>query len=249
VKNKKRNITSNKTDALNIMSFIKLLNNCPIPEDEKINHLGLFMRRQAMSRIIFMYELYKKIIGVHGIIVEFGVRWGQDLALFECFRGMLEPFNYNRRIIGFDTFKGFPSVSDKDNPNLHKKGDMNVIERYDIYLDKVLKSHENSSPISHIKKYKIIKGDATITFKTYLLEHPETIIAFAYFDFDIYEPTKICLELCRDKLTKGSIIGFDEINNPNWPGETLALKEVLGINNVRIKRLPFMPTASFIEIE
>mgnify|MGYP003971701973 CR=1 FL=1 len=27
-------------------------------------------------------EIYKKIIDVHGVIMEFGTRWGQNLALF-----------------------------------------------------------------------------------------------------------------------------------------------------------------------
>lgn len=227
--------------------FVDLLNKCPIPENERLNHLGLFVKRQAMSRIIFMYELYKKIIGVHGLIMEFGVRWGQDMALFESFRGMFEPFNYTRKIIGFDTFDGFPSISEKD--RLTHKGDMGVAIKYEVYLEKVLQSHENVSPISHIKKYELVKGDATISLKEYLDKHPETIIAFAYFDFDIYEPTRICLELCRDRFTKGSIIGFDELNHPDWPGETLALKEILGLNKVRIERFPFMPTASFIVLD
>ncbi len=46
--------------------------------------------------------------------MEFGVKWGQNLALFQSFRGMYEPYNHNRKIIGFDTFEGFPSVDKKD---------------------------------------------------------------------------------------------------------------------------------------
>ncbi len=247
MKTKIREVVSNKVDTMVTDNFIDLLNNCPLPEEEKANHLGLFVKRQAMSRIVFMYELYKKIIGVHGVILEFGVRWGQDLALFESFRGMLEPFNYNRKIVGFDTFAGFPSISDKD--KMTHKGDMNVTENYDLYLDKILQNHENASPLPHIKKYELVKGDAMVTFKKYLHEHPETIIAFAYFDFDIYEPTKLCLELCRDRFTKGSVIGFDELNHSDWPGETVALKEILGIDKVRVERFPFMPTGSYVVVE
>ena len=36
-----------------------------------------------------------------GVIVEFGVWLGHDLALFESLRGVYEPYNYTRRIIGF----------------------------------------------------------------------------------------------------------------------------------------------------
>lgn len=227
--------------------FLELFKESPIPDNEKIQHLGLFIKRQPMSRIIFMWELYKNIINVHGSIFEFGVRWGQDLALFESFRGILEPFNHNRRIIGFDTFSGFPSITEND--KLAKVGDMGVTENYDSFLEDVLHNHENASPISHIKKFELVKGDAILTCKRYLEDHPETIIAFAYFDFDIYEPTKECLKLCKDHFIKGSIIAFDELNNPNWPGETIALKEVMGLNNIKIQRLPFMPTASYVIYE
>lgn len=244
-----KEIISSDIDSIIYDKFIELFMLCPIPDNEKLNNLGLFIKRQALSRMIFMYELYKKIINTHGVIIEFGVRWGQDLALFESFRGMLEPFNFNRRIIGFDTFRGFPSISKKDKSEIWKVGDLNVVENYEDYLERLLQNHERTSPISHIKKYELIKGDATKTFKEYLDIHQETIIAFAYFDFDLYEPTKICLEMCKDRFTKGSIIGFDEINHPDWPGETIALKEVLGINNIRIQRFPFMPTASYIIID
>ena len=61
-----------------------------------------------------MQRIYAEIVPVHGVIMEFGVRWGQNLALFSNLRGIHEPFNYNRRIIGFDTFEGFPAISGKD---------------------------------------------------------------------------------------------------------------------------------------
>lgn len=230
-------------------NLLEIYKNCPIPDSEKLDHLGLFLKRQTMSRIIYMYELYKKIISVQGVVIEFGVNWGQNLALFQAFRGMLEPFNYNRKIIGFDTFEGFPSVAHQDKQDIHKVGDLSVSKSYEQYLEMLLKAQEEFSPLSHIKKFDIRKGDATTTFKKYLEEHQETIIAFAYFDFDLYEPTKICLELCKDRFTKGSVIGFDELSYADWPGETLALKETLGLNKVRIERFSFNPGTSFIVVE
>src|SRR4051812_17790685 len=90
--------------------FLDLFRSSPIPDDEILMNLGLFTRRQLLSRIMFMHEMYQKIIHVQGVVIELGVRWGQNLALFENFRGMYEPHNYTRKIIGFDTFEGFPSV-------------------------------------------------------------------------------------------------------------------------------------------
>jgi len=249
MKETRKSITQSGADKTTTENLIRLFKDCPIPEGEMLNHLALYIKRQNMSRLIFFYELYKKIIDVHGVAIMFGVRWGQDLALLETFRGMMEPFNHNRKIIGFDTFEGFPSVSQKDNLGLNKKGDLKVVKGYEAYLDKVLRAHEDASPLAHIKKFELIKGDATKTFKQYLEEHPETIIAFAYFDFDIYEPTKACMELCRGHFTKGSVIGFDELNHPEWPGETLAVRETLGLGNIRLNRFPFMPTGSYTVVE
>lgn len=227
--------------------FLNLLKECPIPDRELLMNLGLFISRQNLSRILFMNELYKKIIDVHGIIIEFGVRWGQNLALFQSLRGIYEPFNYNRKIVGFDTFAGFPSIDEKDgNSHAIEVGAYSVTENYEEYLKEILDYHEKESPISHIKKYEIIKGDAIVEIKNYLAKYPETIIALVYFDFDLYRPTKECLAAIKGHLTKGSIIGFDELNFHEFPGETLALKEVFGLNNLKINRMPFSPLQSYI---
>lgn len=244
----KANVTSKEVS--NRGKLFELFKNCPIPEKELLMNLPLFLSRQNLSHIMFMNELYKKIIGVHGIIIEFGVRWGYNLSLFESFRGMYEPFNHNRKIVGFDTFEGFPSVNEKDGKSdIISVGSYSVTKDYDKYLDQILDYHENESPISHIKKYEIVKGDVMVKIDEYLKNNPETIIAFAYFDFDIYEPTKKCLNAIKGCLTKGSIIGFDQLNSHDYPGETLALKETLGIGNYEIARNPLSPVQSYIVIK
>jgi len=241
------NVKQNDFDVTNYESLLKMFNSSTIPDNEKLYHLGLFTKRQPMSRFLFMYEVYKRIINVHGVIFEFGVRWGQDLAWYENFRGILEPYNYNRRVVHFDTFEGFPSVSDYESNS--KTGDFSVTKGYENELEKILDIHCENNPIGHMKKHELIKGDATVTVEKYLKDHPETIISFAYFDFDIYEPTKVCLDLCKNHFVKGSIIGFDEVNHPDWPGETVALKEIFGLNNIKLERVPFSPTQSFFVVQ
>jgi hypothetical protein len=230
-------------------TMLELFKKCPIPENELLQNLGLFIKRQDLSRIMFMHEMYQKIIDVHGVIIEFGTRWGQNLALFESFRGMYEPYNYNRKIIGFDSFEGFPSVHAKDGQhNIIKMGSYSVTKGYEDYLDSILSYHETESPTSHIKKFQLIKGDAIKETQIYLEKNPHTIIALAYFDFDLYEPTKKCLELIKPYITKGTIIGFDELNLSSFPGETQALKEVFGLDAFKITRMPNSPMSSYITI-
>jgi len=238
---------SNEAEAKRRAEFLDLFKQTPIPDNELLNNLGLYISRQNLARILFMHELYTKILNVHGVVMEFGVRWGQNLALFESFRGIYEPYNYNRKIIGFDTFTGFVDVDAKDGQTV-SKGDYSVSNDYETYLDRVLKYHESESPIAHKKKYDIVKGDATQTIDIYLEQHPETIVALVYFDFDLYAPTKKGLEAIRDRLTKGSIVAFDELNCPEFPGETLALKEVFGLDRFAIKRSALNPLCSYVEI-
>ena len=231
-------------------NFFNYFKSCPIPDNELLSNLSLFINRQGLSQILFINELYQKILETHGVIMEFGVRWGKNVALYESLRGIYEPFNHNRKIIGFDTFEGFPSVSPKDgDAEIISVGSYGVTKDYEDYLEKVLEYHEQESPISHIKKFELVKGDASVTITDYLSRNPETIIAFAYFDFDIYEPTISCLSAIRDRLTKGSIIGFDELNSSNYPGETLALKEIFGLGSYKIHHSRFSPTQSYIVIE
>lgn len=231
-------------------NLIKSFKECPIPDNEKFSNLGLFLSRQNLSQLLFVNEIYQQLLDVHGVIMEFGVRWGRNMALYESMRGIYEPFNHNRKIIGFDTFEGFPSVDEKDGKSdIIEVGAYNVTDNYEQYLAGILDYHEQESPISHIKKYELVKGDAVSSIQQYLERNPQTIVAFAYFDFDIYEPTVACLNAIKDRLTKGSIIGFDELNHKDYPGETLALKEVLGLGRYQIRHSKFSPTQSYIVIE
>ena len=94
----------------------------------------------------------------------------------------------------------------------------------------------------------MVKGDANITIPQYIENNKHTLVSLLYLDFDIYEPTKTALDHFLPRMGKGSIIAFDEINNEDWPGETMALLESLNINNHRIESLPFEPNISFIQL-
>lgn len=224
------------------------LRSAAIPDGELLDNLGLYLTRQTLSRILFMQKLYEMIVPVHGVVMEFGVRWGQNMALFSVLRGLYEPFNYNRRVIGFDTFEGFPSVDVEDGAAV-RKGDYAVSAGWKEELESILAFHEQNAPIPHKRKFELVQGDATKTLPAYLAAHPETMIALAYFDFDLYRPTRDCLEAILPYLTKGSVLAFDELNCPEFPGETQAVREVLGLSRYAIRRDPNNPLVSYAVIE
>ncbi len=230
--------------------LLSLFEKCPIPKNELILSLPLFMRSIAVAKILYMNELYQQILYKPGVIMEFGVWYGQDLAMFESFRAVYEPYNYTRRLLGFDTFEGYTRPSPKDGTSEYAaEGGYATPEGWVEYLDKILYCHEQENPLSHIKKYEIIKGDVRITLEKYLKDHPETIIALAFFDLGLHEPTKRCLELIEPYLVRGSVIAMDELNSLDFPGETIALREVWGLAKYKIVRSQFVPDRAYIVIE
>jgi hypothetical protein len=230
--------------------FVRHFRRCPIPDNQFLSNLGLFLNSKTLSRILFMDHLYRQIVDVQGCVLEFGTRWGQNLALFGALRGIYEPFNRHRKVVGFDTFEGFPDVSAKDGSSgMMKPGELAVTERYFEYLEKVMELQERDNPLGHIRKFSLRKGDATVEVERFLKDSPETIVALAYFDFDLYEPTLHCLKAIRPRLVKGSVIGFDELNDPDSPGETIALMEAFGLNNVRLKRFSHASRVSYFVME
>lgn len=241
---------NNNQEIKNRQRIVELLKNCPIPEDQLISNLGLFLNSKNLSRILFMDHLFKLIVDIPGVVFEFGTRWGQNIALFSALRGIYDPFNRHRKIVGFDTFTGFPEISLKDGKSeMMLKGNLTLTTGYFEYLTEIMEYHEQETPLSHIKKYELVKGDASTEIIIYFKKHPETIVALAFFDFDIYKPTKKCLQTIKPHLVKGSILAFDELNDPDSPGETLALNEVFGLNNIRLKRYKFTSRVSYFVVE
>lgn len=239
--------SNNELDAQGRLT--QLLKNTPIPDSELLANLGVFLTSKNLSRLLFFYEVYQRILPLHGVVMEFGVRWGQTLSLLSALRGILEPFNRHRKIIGFDTFAGFKGIDKKDGEECKcKDGSFSVPKNYQNELSDILSIQEQLNPMSHVKRYELIAGDAVKTVPSYFKTHPETLVSLAIFDFDIYRPTKAALEAVKPHLTKGSVLIFDELCDDIFPGETIALKEVFDIQDLRIERLPMTSRISFVQL-
>ena len=214
---------------------------------ELLDEASLYQNRQHLMRQLFFNGLYQQIINVHGVVMEFGCKWGKNLALFTALRGIYEPYNHNRKLLGFDTFDGLRGVSSEDPRAL--EGSYATSKGYEEHLRSVLDCLEQECPLAHIKKHEIIPGDVRETLPAYLKQNPHTIIALAYFDMDIYEPTKVALEAVLPHLTRGSILGFDECNWDAFPGPTRALDEVIGKGKYKIQRSPLQPIPGYLVID
>lgn len=203
--------------------FADLLANSPIPPEELVDNLGLYLRCQPLADLLKQDALYRMILDVPGVIMEFGVHRGRHLASLTALRAHYEPFNPHRHIIGFDTFTGFPEVSAVDQADSRTAaGRFALPDDYLGHLREVLDAHQDSEHLEHLRRTRIVQGDVRETLPAYLEGNPHTVIAFAYFDLDLYEPTREALIAILPYLTRGTILAFDELAHAKWPGETQA---------------------------
>lgn len=222
-------------------NYAKIFKNSSDITEIKLQNFPKYTRRQDATRFLACYEIFKKILDIKGSIVECGVYRGFSLMSWALFSTILEPVNLTRRIYGFDTFGGFSSISAKDENKFRK---INVKElSSDSYkeLYKIIKVYDSNRFLGHIEKVKIIKGDAKQTIPKFIKDNPHLVISLLYLDFDLYEPTKIAIESFFPRIPKGGIIAFDELDNPIWPGETLAILESIGVGKLKIQRIEFDP--------
>ena len=207
----------------------------------KLTEFSKYVPKNSLIQFITRYELYKIIKDVPGDIFELGVCGGGGLFSFAQCVFINEPDYQWRNIVGFDTFDGFTNdlnVKDDLNKYSHlKKENAFSTDSYDE-LNQLIKVHEDFRFLNNRNQIRLVKGDIKKTLPKYLEENNGLIISLLYCDLDLYEPTKFSLELLWDRIPKGGIVVFDEAIMNSWPGEALALNEVLGIGNHRLVRMP-----------
>lgn len=218
---------------------------------EKLLNFTKYVPRPAIMRFLCKYEIFKQTLNVQGSIIECGVLFGGGLMTWAQLSTILEPINHQRRIIGFDTFSGFPSIAEEDKAvgaSEHAKSGGLGIDAFQD-LQECIRVYDTNRPLSHIEKVKLVKGDIKETVPQFIKENPHTVISLLYLDVDIFEPTLVALEHFVPRIPKGGIIAFDELNAEGYPGETIAVLQKLGINNLRIQRPIFGTYISYAVVE
>jgi len=214
--------------------------------EKKMKSFPKYTQRQILTRFLAHYDIFKRILSVKGSIIECGVKTGKGLITWAKLSSILEPINISRRIYGFDTFKGYPSISKKDSTfyvNSHKVGDMGS-DYYDE-LKEIIKIYNSNRPLGHIEKVYLIKGDACKTIPQFIEKNPHILVSLLYINFDIYEPTSTAIKYFYPRIPKGGIIIFGEVDDLIWPGETIAMMEQLGVGNLRLQRIVYEPYMAF----
>ena len=218
------------------VSKFKNVSNNDIWNSENIYHLKTDTRR--ISKLIYHYEIYKKIISLPGDVVECGVFKGISLTRFLTFREILEN-NNSRKIYGFDVFGKFPK------PN--NQGDKSFLKRWEKNAGDGIDAQELNDILLEKKflNFELVKGDVKKTIPNLIKQQPHLKISLLHLDMDIYEPTKFVLNKLFSYVVKGGIILIDDYNSVF--GATKATDEFLNLNkNLEIKKLNFYKIPSYI---
>ncbi len=215
----------------------------------KLQGFSRHVRRQDVARFLAKYELFKLALPANGSIVECGVFTGAGIFNWLHFSSILEPYNHTRKIIGFDTFSGFPSIHAEDmraggSQHLHE-GALSTAHNIQKEIEGLALLHDRNRPLGHIPKVQLVAGNACETIPQYISKNPHLLISLIYLDFDIYEPTKVALEHLYPRIVKGGIVAFDELNCPEFPGETTALMSHLDLRQVKLQRFSHDPYISY----
>ena len=227
----------------------RIFQECPDNVEVKLENFTKYVRRQHLKRFLAFYEIFKLALPVKGSIVECGVYHGFGLMAWAKLSAILEPENLTRRLYGFDTFAGFPSVHDKDrNASTETAPGSLSSDSYDE-LVQLIREYDADRFLGHVVKVELIRGDMTQTIPSFVQTHPPLVVSLLFIDCDLYEPTAAALRHLLPRMPKGAVLAFDDLDNPLWPGETLALLEARGLKGLELRRLEWDPYIAFAVIE
>ena len=216
------------------------------PKEFIANSPSVFNTRVGVQSLVTRYELYKLVLDVPGDIIECGVYQGNSFTWLANLSVILEPFAINRRIIGFDTFEGFSSIDSSADP-ADVSSDNFADTSYEI-ISRSLENLDTVRPVNKVNRFELVKGDIVTSLPKYVDEHPWMTCAMLILDTDLYRPTLTALSTVLPIMPKGAVVVFDEYNYQNFPGETQAVRELLDLNKLQVKKFSYESCTAYAVI-
>jgi len=218
--------------------------------NEKLESFPKYVSREALTKFLARASIFQAQLDIQGSVVELGVARGASLFTWAQLSSIFEPANYTREVIGFDTFSGIPFVSIEDLRSEGvsdevRVGGFAVADDMRSNLEAAASLHDSTRFLGHIPKIRLINGAIESTVPAFLEQNPQLVISLLHIDVDIFSATKVALELLLPRVPKGGIVIFDELNDRRFPGETIAVHQVLGIRSLRLNRIPSCPTLCY----
>jgi len=201
--------------------------------------IGFYLtcEKERIGKFLNQLEIYKQILNVPGDIMEFGVYKGSSFMRLLAFRDLLEK-GANRKLVGFDAFGRFPK-------NLQLESDLEFVQRFeneggDGMTKSELEGHLVNKKASN---FELIEGDIMQTLPMYIDDNPELKLSLIHIDVDVYEPSKLILELLWENLESGGVLMLDDYGTV--AGETKAVDEFFN-GKAQVNNLPYYHVPAYI---
>jgi len=192
---------------------------------------------KVLAQIFYFKELYDKISGIDGDIVECGVAYGGSLYILGA---LAKQEGKDRKIYGLDSFEGFPE------PTVEDLSEYRVIQKGE-YNDTSTAKVKQLFHWADLEEPTLIKGfieDTAGSFKNQVDR-----IAFLHIDTDLYNSYKFSLNELFDKVAKGGLVLFDEYDDPKFPGATKAVDEFFAGTSCELQKIKYMDKYKFFVIK
>jgi hypothetical protein len=204
--------------------------------------LANYLRRIHVGKILALWEAFKMVQDLPGSIVELGVFRGQSVLLFAKFMELMNPNDRSCSVIGFDNFRGFTDLHEKDgapDERVNKSvGGWNSSAYYDE-LKALIHLFDFDRFVGHKARIELVEGNIQETVPEYVKRNPGLCIRLLNLDADMYDPTFVGLQFLYDLVLPGGVILLDEFAFKEFPGETEAVRAFFGKNMPKIRKFPF----------
>jgi hypothetical protein len=211
-----------------------------VSQMEVARNFAIYARRVHLKRFLAHYELFRQTINVPGDIVELGVFRGASLMAWANFLEIRNMGDRQKKVIGFDNFKGFEKFSPED--GAEAPGVQKVIGGFDPSgfeeaLHDAISIYDKDRFIPFKPRVELVKGDIEKTVVEYVQKNPGLRISLLHFDVDLYGPSKKALEVLWPLVSPGAVVAFDEYGIQPWEGESRAVDEFFQGRKVKLTRL------------
>lgn len=203
--------------------------------DDYMHDFTAYIGHMSLHRVLTIYELYKKTLGLAGHIADIGVYKGASSLLFAKLIKIYEPESLTL-CHGFDWFEG-AKKGENDSRLVLDGGYKADYEKLIELIDK--------QGFEHI--LKIHKLDLTKDLGDFFYKYPHLKFKLVMMDAGIYEVMKESIPHFYKRLATGGIMIFDQYSHEFAPGETIAIDEILP--NAIVRTIPgsWMPNAYIVK--
>lgn len=215
--------------------YLDFLRKNPPSLEDFMHDFTAYVGHMSLNRVLTIYEIYKKTLGLAGHIADVGVYKGASSLLFAKLIKIFEPESLTL-CHGFDWFEGMTKTQEDSellDEGGYKTDYKSVLELVDKQgFSNILKIHKmNLLTDCHdfFDKYRHLK------FKLVMM------------DAGTYNVMKAAIPYFWERLIPGGIMIFDQYSHEFAPGETKAVSEILP--NATIRTIPnsWMPNAYIVK--